>query len=189
MNRSDIPNIISIMRIILVVPTVMLLLDERYGQALILFAVAGASDGLDGYIAKRYHYVSRLGTILDPLADKLLLVCTYVALCWLDLLPVWLVITVIARDALIVSGGIAYHYLIGQYDMVPTLISKINTFTQIVLALAVVLSMSILPVSELQWFIGWMIYITLGTTLISGVDYVLTWGVRAYRAKSHRHYG
>ena len=90
MNRSDIPNIISMLRIILVIPTVMLLLNERYGQALILFAVAGASDGLDGYIAKRYHYVSRLGTILDPLADKLLLVCTYLALGWLGLLPAWL---------------------------------------------------------------------------------------------------
>ena len=189
MNRSDIPNIISILRIILVIPTVMLLLDERYGLALILFAVAGASDGLDGYIAKRYHYVSRLGTILDPLADKLLLVCTYLALGWLGLFPAWLVIAVIARDALIVSGGVAYHFLIGQYDMAPTLVSKLNTFSQIVLALAAVLSMSVLPHAELQWFIGWMIYVTLGTTVISGVDYVWTWGLRAYRARSTRHYG
>jgi len=189
MNRSDIPNIISILRIILVVPTVLLLLNERYGQALILFVVAGASDGLDGYIAKRYNYVSRLGTILDPLADKLLLVCTFLALGWLGLIPAWLVLAVIARDALIVSGGVAYHYLIGQYDMAPTLISKINTFTQIVLALAVVLSVSPLPIPELQWFIGWMIYMTLGTTLISGVDYVWTWGVRAYHIKSRRNYG
>jgi cardiolipin synthase len=189
MNRSDIPNIISILRIILVIPTIVLLFHERYGQALVLFAVAGASDGLDGYIAKRFNYVSRLGTILDPLADKLLLVSTYVTLAWLGLLPAWLVIAVIARDALIVSGGIAYHYLIGQYDMAPTLISKINTLTQIVLALAVVLSVSVLPLPELQWFVGWMIYITLGTTAISGVDYVWTWGLRAYRARSRRHYG
>ncbi len=189
MNRSDIPNIISILRIILVIPTIIMLFHERYVQALILFAVAGASDGLDGYIAKRFNYVSRLGTILDPLADKLLLVSTYVTLGWLDLLPAWLVIAVIARDALIVSGGIAYHYLIGKYDMAPTLISKINTFTQIVLALAVVLSVSVIPLPELQWFVGWMIYMTLGTTAISGVDYVWTWGLRAYRARSRRHYG
>ena len=96
---------------------------------------------------------------------------------------------VIARDALIISGGVAYHFLIGQYDMAPTLVSKLNTFTQIVLALAVVLSLSVLPHAELQWFIGWMIYVTLGTTVISGVDYVWTWGLRAYRARSTRHYG
>lgn len=189
MNRSDIPNIISILRIILVIPTIIMLFHELYVQALILFAVAGASDGLDGYIAKRFNYVSRLGTILDPLADKLLLVSTYVTLGWLDLLPAWLVIAVIARDALIVSGGIAYHYLIGKYDMAPTLISKINTFTQIVLALAVVLSVSVIPLPELQWFVGWMIYMTLGTTAISGVDYVWTWSLRAYRARSRHHYG
>lgn len=187
MNRAAIPNIISIIRIILVIPIVMLLLNERYGQALLLFAVAGASDALDGYIAKRYNYVSRLGTILDPLADKLLLVCTFLALGWLGEIPLWLVMAVIARDGLIVAGGVAYHYLVGHFDMVPTLISKVNTFAQIVLALAAVLSLSIFPVPELSWFIGWMIYITLGTTLISGVDYIWTWGVRAYRAKSGLH--
>ena len=188
MNRSDIPNIISILRIILVVPTVLLLLNERYGQALMLFAVAGASDGLDGYIAKRYNYVSRLGTILDPLADKLLLVCTFLALGWLGLIPAWLVIAVIARDALIVSGGVAYHYLIGQYDMAPTLISKINTFFQIVLGLSVVLGAGGVSLSD--QLIDILIYIVSVTTVLSGLDYVWTWGARAYRSRhlqGHQH--
>lgn len=187
MNYAAIPNIISIIRIILVIPIVILLLNERFGQALLLFAVAGASDALDGYIAKRYNCASRLGSILDPLADKLLLVCTFLALGWLGQLPLWLVMAVIARDGLIVTGGVAYHYLVGHYDMAPTLISKVNTFAQIVLALAAVLSLSIFTIPELDWFIGWMIYVALGTTLISGVDYIWTWGVRAYRARSGLH--
>ena len=177
MNLSQVPNVITVLRVLLVLPVVLALLNEQYGVALILFGVAGASDGLDGYIAKRYDCTSRFGSILDPLADKLLLVSTYLSLAWLELLPWWLVSVVLVRDLLIVVGGFAYHRLIGEYDMSPSYISKLNTVAQILLGFVVVLSVSLLPLSE--WVIDSMIYFVLVTTLLSGVDYVWTWGRRA----------
>jgi len=178
---ADIPNLITFLRICLVPPVVWLLLHENFSYALLLYVVAGISDGLDGYIAKRYHYASRLGSVLDPLADKLLLVGTYLALAWLTLLPWWLVTAVILRDLLIVMGAVAYHVLIGQYEMAPTLISKLNTVAQIILGLAIVLSMGTVPLPE--WLLHGMILVVLGTTLVSGADYVWTWGKRACRAR------
>jgi len=158
----------------LTVPVVVLLIQKQFAPALVLFAVAGASDGLDGYLAKRYGWVSRLGSILDPIADKLLLVSSLLALGWLGLLPVWLVFVVLGRDIIIFIGALAYHYLIGDYDLAPTIVSKINTFSQIVLVLATVLSLSFYPLPE--WFLTRLIDIVLATTVLSGIDYVWTWG-------------
>ena len=106
MNARDIPNIISVLRIVLVVPIIVLMLEQQFAAALLLFFVAGLSDGLDGYLAKRNNWGSRLGSILDPLADKLLLISSYVALGWLGLIPVWLVAVVLIRDIVIVSGAL-----------------------------------------------------------------------------------
>lgn len=181
MTRADIPNVISIMRILLVLPTVAALANEKFALALLLFAVAGVSDALDGYIAKRFHYESRLGSILDPLADKLLLVATYLVLAWLGLLPWWLTGAVVARDLLILVGAASFHVLIGEYEMEPTVISKFNTVAQIVLGLAVVLSAGILALPEAA--LDWLVLLVLVTTVVSGIDYVWTWGVRAWRAR------
>jgi len=184
--RSDIPNIITIFRIGIVPAVVVALLDGQFTLALLLFAIAGISDGLDGYIAKRFNYVSRLGSILDPLADKLLLISTYIALGWLALLPLWLVLIVIGRDMLIVCGALAYHRLIGQYEMSPSLISKANTFFQIVLGLAVVFSAGVVALPA-QMLDG-SIYFVAAAAVLSGFDYAWTWGVRAYHARQgHRH--
>lgn len=90
MKPHDIPNVITAFRFLLVPPVVILLLQERFTAALIVFGVAGFSDGLDGFLAKRYDWRSRLGSILDPLADKLLLVSSFVTLGWLGLIPAWL---------------------------------------------------------------------------------------------------
>lgn len=178
MRRQDIPNLITIARIILVLPVVLLLLDENYLGALILFFIAGVSDAVDGYLAKQYGWSSRLGTILDPLADKLLLVCSYAALAWIDQLPVMLLVFVLARDFIIVAGALAYHKFIGQYEMEPTWISKINTFFQILLPLVILFHNG---VWSLDWdLIKYMIYIVFFTTVLSGIDYVLIWGRRAY---------
>ena len=107
MRASEIPNIISILRILLVIPVIWLLLTDDFPSALWLFAIAGVSDALDGFLAKRYGWQSELGSLLDPLADKILLVSCYVVLGWLLLLPAWLVATVILRDVMIVVGAIS----------------------------------------------------------------------------------
>jgi cardiolipin synthase len=179
-NRRDIPNVITLLRIVLVIPVIYLLLKREFSYALILFFVAGLSDGLDGYLAKRNNWTSRLGSILDPLADKLLLVFSYLALGWLGEIPMWLVIAVMLRDVVIVVGAIAYHELVGQYDMVPSWISKTNTFFQILLILVVVFSLGAytLPVRALET----LEYVVMVTTVASGINYVWVWGRRAAAA-------
>lgn len=177
MQNKDIPNAISLLRMLLVPPFILALLAGQYPMALTLFAVAGISDALDGYLAKHYGWISRLGSILDPLADKLLLVSAYVALAWLGQIPAWLVAVVIARDLIIVIGGVFYHYKIAPIRlMAPTVLSKLNTFAQLSLVLVILISRSFLPLpNEL---IILLIYLVLITTLLSGLSYIWSWGVR-----------
>lgn len=185
MSRKDIPNLISALRILLVIPVVAAMLDEHFELALALFAFAGISDGLDGFLAKHYQWQSRLGSILDPIADKLLLVASFATLTWLGLLPVWLLWVVLARDVIIIAGGLAYHYLVGQFDLTPLWSSKINTTLQIALVLLVMI--------QQQWFAGLDKVVTIGIWLVlasvinSGTEYVLVWGARAWRQTKQKH--
>ena len=181
MKPSDIPNIITVLRFLLVPPVVLLLLQDRFAAALVVFGIAGFSDGLDGYLAKHYHWTSRIGALMDPLADKLLLLSSFVTLGWLGWIPYWLVGLVILRDLVIVSGAIVYHLHVERLEAEPRPISKLNTFTQIMLVLAVMFSQG---VSELPAL--WMdvlLYSVLLTTLWSGLDYVWIWGRRALRKR------
>ena len=182
MKARDIPNLLSAMRMTLAVPSALLLLNELYSAALLIFLVAGLSDALDGYLAKRFSWRSRLGSILDPLADKILLVTNYIVLGWLGWLPLWLITAVIARDVIVVSGALAYHARVGRFEMAPTMASKMNTAVQIVLVVAVVASLGFMSIPA--WLVNGLIYAVLVTTLWSGADYVWTWGTQAYRARS-----
>jgi len=177
MGLNQLPNIISVFRMLLVAPVVWNLLQMEFGVALAWFAVAAFSDGLDGFLAKHYGWQSRLGSILDPLADKLLLVCVFIALTWLGLIPLWLLVTVLARDLLIVIGGVLFHYTLGRFDMQPSRISKLNTFMQIIFVLAVVFYHG--DFAFTPWIVDALVYIVLATTVMSGLDYVWTWGRRA----------
>jgi Phosphatidylglycerophosphate synthase len=120
---TDLPNIISVLRLIAVIPVVYLLVVQEFGWALILFVIAGISDGLDGFLAKHYGWQSRLGGLLDPLADKILLVCCFLVLGSQGLIPLWLVLAVIFRDLVIVSGALLYNYLVAEVKAAPILIS------------------------------------------------------------------
>lgn len=180
-----IPNLITVMRILLVAPLLWFLFEGRYVEALILFLIAGLSDGVDGFLAKYYRWTSRLGGILDPIADKLLLVSMMLMLGWRGDLPMWLVVLIILRDVVIVSGAIAYHYLIEPLQARPLLISKLNTLFQLVLVLAVLFDkgMTALP-SELLTLV---LYSTAFTTLVSGIAYVWKWSQLAMIKKGHFH--
>ena len=158
-------------------PIVWALLNLEYATALILFAVAGFTDALDGFLAKQFHWESRLGSILDPLADKLLLVSSFLALAWIELIPLWLVVVVIARDLLIIIGGVVFHYMFVQFNMAPSRVSKANTFFQIIFVLAVVFYHG--EFAFTPWIVEALSYIVLVTTVMSGMDYVLVWGRRA----------
>ncbi len=175
LNASQLPNLITLARIALAPAFVLLLNDGDYLAALLVFAVAGLSDGLDGFIAKRFHYETRLGAILDPAADKILLVSAYVMLTVLDHLPVWLVIVVAFRDLLIVGGYIVYTSMYGPVQMRPSWISKVNTFVQIALVVIVLLQQAI-DVSY-PGTTRLLAYLVLLTTVASGGHYLWTWGV------------
>ena len=181
MNARDIPNLITGFRFLLVLPVVMLLLHERFGTALILFGVAGFSDGLDGYLAKRNNWTSRLGALMDPLADKLLLVSCFVTLGWMGLIPVWLVALVVLRDLVIVGGAIVFHMRVERLEAAPSMVSKLNTVTQILLVLAIIFNQGLHAVPA-PW-LDVLIYSVLATTLWSGFDYVWTWGRLAWNKR------
>lgn len=154
--------------------------QDHYGVALSLFVVAGVSDGLDGFLAKRFGWTSRLGSLLDPIADKLLLVTSYVLLGWKGELPWWLVAAVLARDIIIIGGGITYHLVISYVQMAPTLLSKFNTVLQIALVVVIFYALwSGPPLLDLR---EGMIYTVLATTVFSGAHYVWVWGRRAFHA-------
>lgn len=179
------PNLISIARVILVGPVIWSLLDGRYELAFWLFVIAGASDGLDGFLAKRFGWSSRVGGILDALADKLLLVSTFVCLWWLALFPLWLVVSVLARDLVIVIGATVYNFRIERVQPEPSLVSKLNTVLQIALAALGMLQLAfgLLP----AWLLPGLSLLVMITILLSGIGYVREWSRRARDHGNHAH--
>ena len=164
-------------------PVVWALLEQRFDLAIWLFVIAGISDGVDGFLAKRFGWTSRLGGILDALADKFLLVSTFVALWWLGVFPGWLVLLILGRDLLIVSGGIAYNSRVEKVNPEPSLISKLNTFLQIVLAALGVVHLGIAAIP--QWILQTLIWAVVVTVCLSGAGYVREWSRRAAAGGTH----
>jgi cardiolipin synthase len=177
MSLSWLPNAISLLRIALVPPVLLLIVNGQFGWALALFWLAGFSDGLDGYLAVRFGWSSRLGGLLDPTADKLLITGMFVTLAYTGHIPVWLAAIVIFRDVVIVAGAMAYNFLVKPVPGEPTRISKLNTALQMLFVLFV------LSRAGFDWpdkititVLGASILITV---VISGCDYVLSWSQRA----------
>jgi cardiolipin synthase len=170
---SQLPNLITISRIALAPVLILFLKEEQYAASLAVFVIAGVSDGLDGFIAKRFHCESRLGSILDPLADKTLLVSSYVMLMLLNHLPFWLMLTVAFRDLLIVSGYLVYTSMVGPVQMRPSWLSKLNTFMQIALVMVILGQQAFQLVYAPM--VDALIYAVLLTTVASGLHYLWTW--------------
>ena len=122
----------------LVVPVAWLLARGDYTHTLWLFAIAAASDGLDGFLAKRFGWTSELGKVLDPLADKLLLVTVFIVLAVIGKSPAWLSVVVVARDVVIGVGALTFKWLFGPLNGRVTAISKVNTGVQLIYVLALV---------------------------------------------------
>jgi len=171
------PNFICLVRIVLIWPTIDALYAGRYWTALILVAVCAVSDGLDGWLAKRFNWTSHLGKILDPLADKLLLVALFLTATWMNLLPWWLTAVAVARDVMIGFGAVIFHFWFGPLHGRPTLLSKINTGMQLAVALAAILGAAAeLPTPEMVTALA---IVTLLTTIVSGADYLSAFTRRA----------
>ena len=169
----NLPNLITLGRLLTVPITVYLMMQSAYLAAFILFLLAGASDALDGYLAKRNNQTTELGAILDPLADKALLVGVYVTLGLQGNLPNWLVVLVVFRDVLIIGGVIVLFLVRLEVRMRPLIISKINTATQIGLAAIVLAELGL--TLNIMGLVEAIVYLAGFTTVISGASYVVSW--------------
>jgi cardiolipin synthase (CMP-forming) len=178
------PNALCVLRMMLAAPVAWFLYHEQYDVTFVVFFVAAVTDGLDGYIAKKFNWTSELGKMLDPMADKLLLVTVFITLAMIGKVALWLATLVVARDVIIAIGAGIYRRLSGSLaDTAPTWISKFNTVVQISYVLAAISS------SIVAWpgpyTIAVLGYITAATTVVSGADYIITYSKRA-AALHHR---
>jgi cardiolipin synthase len=179
MSWRFLPNAICIARMLLVAPLVLWIVEGRFAAALLVLVVAGISDALDGFLAKRFDWRTRLGGLLDPAADKLLLVSTFAALSYVGLIPVGLTAIVIGRDAVIVLGAICYQWFIAPVEGEPAAISKLNTACQLgMLFFTLTAAAYAWPPPVSLMVLGAAVVFT---SIVSGLTYVLRWSVRAWR--------
>lgn len=173
-----VPNALTLLRLLLIPVQWVLLVEHRYAAALALFAVSALSDVADGFIARRWNARTRFGEIADPAADKLTMLVVTLTLAAQGWLPVWLAGAIVVRDVVIAGGAVAYHFVVGRYDMAPTLLSKLNTGVEfLVLALVLAGAAGAFDAGVARP----ALYALLTATVVaSGVQYVWVWGRRAF---------
>jgi cardiolipin synthase len=174
---SRIPNLLTLLRIGAVPVLILFLKDGEYVVALAVFLAAGVTDGLDGWIAKRFDCVSHLGSILDPLADKMLIVSTYVVLVLLGDLPFWLLLLIGFRDICIIGGFLILHTPHGPVPIQPSPLSKANTVLQIILVIDVMVDR--IGWLDIKILTDGLIGLVALTTLLSGFHYVYLLFIRS----------
>lgn len=171
------PNSLTFTRLLLAVPLGMFILSHEFLWALGVGCVAGVTDALDGFLARRLNALSRFGAALDPIADKVLITVSFLTFAQVGLIPWYLAIAVIVRDLVIVTGAACYHWLIGPFEFAASNLSKANMLIQISFCLLVLLVQVIPAIPAAS--------ITLGTVAVlfiagaSGFDYVLSWTIKA----------
>jgi len=179
----NIPNILTLARIIITPFIVYAIIKHQPALALILMGIAGITDMLDGAIARYFNQRSTVGAVMDPLADKLMLISTIVSLYLIEQLPAFLFLAVVFRDMIIVVGAIAYEMVTHKLEMQPSIASKITTFLQIMLVLTVLSNLA------WQWPGDWvlqiMIWLTFAFTCISGIQYMIVWMRKAVTAEDN----
>tara|TARA_Y100000780_G_scaffold212378_1_gene212569 strand:- start:661 stop:1185 length:525 start_codon:yes stop_codon:yes gene_type:complete len=161
---------------------ILFLMDRNYGVGTLLFLVAGITDALDGWFAKRFDCVTRLGTILDPIADKMLIITAYIVLALLGDIPLWVVLIVSFRDLGIVGGYLILQTIHDEMPPQPSLLSKLNTLAQITFVLTVMTNkMGLVPLSGVVDVLLWLVAVT---TLVSGFHYIYRWFIRGGTVES-----
>ena len=180
MRWRHLPNSLTALRLLLA-PWILYWLEVgAYALAAGWLLVAVLSDLLDGYLARRFRWQSELGGLLDPIADKLLMACCFVGLALAGQIPLWLLLCVLLRDAVIVGGAAAYRALIGPFKAEPRWLGKFSTLVQSVFVLATVSALGWRwPLSPWLDIAVWTVAVV---ALISGADYVWHWSWRAWRA-------
>lgn len=174
----NIPNALTITRLILIAPFLACLYHQGYADAFYIFILAGFTDGLDGWLARCFHWQSPFGTFVDPVADKLLITSSFIALAIIGKLPWWLVSLVFLRDLTISIGVIAWFSFIQQKpDLKPTYLSKVNTVMQLALVTLSLFEQAFFSLGHDMY--RYFLFLTALTTMASFVDYVWTWGKKA----------
>lgn len=181
---KHIPNALSLFRLMLIAPFLINLYYQEYRCALYIFILAGITDGLDGWLARRFHWQSFFGSFVDPLADKLLVASSFISLALIGALPWWLVILVFLRDFSISLGVVVWYWFIQKkLDFVPSFLSKLNTTFQLFLVVICLFQLAYFPFPS--YFINAIIGLTAVTTTITYIDYLITWGKKAWPPKEH----
>ena len=171
------PNLLCLLRMALIWPVVVSIGQGQYTRTLALFLLAAFTDGLDGWLAKRFHWTSELGKFLDPMADKLLLIAVFLVATWHDLIPPALTALAVARDLAIGLGAVVYRIGWGTLRGRPTLSSKLNTLAQVCYVLAVLAHAGLRePGTAVLRVLG---ILTVCTLLLSGYSYVREYTERA----------
>lgn len=171
MNLKHIPNILTLFRLGLILPFVLCLFCHEYTDAFYIFFLAGFTDGLDGWLARYFHWQSFFGSFIDPMADKLLVAASFISLALIGSLPWWLVFIVFLRDITISLGVIAWYWFIQRkLDFQPTLLSKLNTTLQLMLVTLCLFELAYFKFSP--YIIDTLIYITALTTITTFFHYI-----------------
>lgn len=174
MNIRFLPNIITLMRLLLTVPIIYCLTQEQYALALGLFIIAGISDGIDGYLARRFDWTSNFGTIADPVADKCLVLFSMAVLTSLSHLPLWFFTVVVCRDMMILFAAFMVARVVGWDRFEPRYLSKLNTVLQLCLITGLLVKLSFFPEIDDIIFQA-LISILFLTSVLSVTDYLWRW--------------
>ena len=185
MTLKHIPNLVSLFRLLLIIPFLGSLYHQAYPAAFYVFLLAGLTDSIDGWLARQFNWQTPLGRFIDPIADKLLITCSVVSLACLNILPWWLVILILLRDLTISCGAIFWHFCIEKnFDFVPSYMSKINTALQILLVGLCLIELAFSPLHPNP--IPTLIILTAITTTTTYIDNAWTWGKKACFLKCAR---
>ena len=166
----NIPNTITLIRIILIPFFVDLMIYGYHGAALVVFIIACLTDALDGMVARLTNTRTELGAFLDPMADKLLIVTSFITLAVLGKIPIWLVIIVVSRDVILVLGSLVIHFTGRDFTIRPALVGKATTVLQFAV---VAVTLVLIAYNIRQDYIEWLHWTTATLTVISGVHYVM----------------
>lgn len=167
--KINIPNILTLIRILLVPLFVIYLIKDMFFSALLVFAIAGLSDGLDGLIARYFNQRTELGAYLDPIADKLLISSAFISLAVIKIIPGWMAVIVVSRDVLILLGIAIFSITDISVDIKPSFVSKCTTVAQLFTVVFVLLNPGISGAVVIKYFLYWLTTIL---SILSGFHYI-----------------
>lgn len=175
------PNALTLSRLLLAIPLGILILRGDFSWAVGVGILAGVTDALDGYFARRLNAFSRWGAALDPIADKILITVAFLSFAQAGLIPWYLALAVITRDLVIVIGAACYYKLVGPFEFAATSMSKFNMFVQICFCVLVLVNQVVATIPPFAMTIGTVAVLFIAAA--SGFDYVMSWTIKAIRAR------